>query len=208
MTRTQPRVYADFNNADKRGRLRLNCRGTNEDLHRQKVELAEGMPLTVYMEDIECAAVATFSKEENLWVAVVDWNVIRDVNKGEMKMGLAGSGVKGDWHVEIDELIGLGLYGITIGNRQFSLQLSEAPATQIHKLLGFLKARKQDEGFEFRRTFGGEVGFVHHDGAVFIRIVHRGEHGPNLLEISVDHSDCDDLCAALEQAILNAGLPE
>ena len=33
------RIFADFNNADENGRLRLNCTGTIEDLARQKIEL-------------------------------------------------------------------------------------------------------------------------------------------------------------------------
>ena len=37
----QPKVYADFQNADARGRIRLNCIGTIEDLARQKIELRE-----------------------------------------------------------------------------------------------------------------------------------------------------------------------
>ena len=71
------RVYADFNNADRQGRLRLNCVGTTDDLRRQDLGLTEGMPLTLYMEDIECSGTATFSHEENIWVAVIDWDAIK-----------------------------------------------------------------------------------------------------------------------------------
>jgi dTDP-glucose pyrophosphorylase len=74
-----PRVYADFQNGDRHGRVRLNCAGTAQDLQRQRLNLVEGMQLTLYMEDIECAGVVTFSKEENLWVAVIDWNEIKDL---------------------------------------------------------------------------------------------------------------------------------
>ena len=38
----KPRIYADFHNADPKGRLRLNCIGTMEDLSRQQVELPRG----------------------------------------------------------------------------------------------------------------------------------------------------------------------
>jgi hypothetical protein len=44
----KPKVYADFHNADAKGRLRLNCVGTIEDLARQGITLREGMPLTFY----------------------------------------------------------------------------------------------------------------------------------------------------------------
>jgi len=75
----RPRVYADFNNADRHGRLRLNCAGTTDDLQRQRVDLVEGMQLTLYMEDIECTGTVTFSNEDNLWVAVIDWNGVKDL---------------------------------------------------------------------------------------------------------------------------------
>jgi hypothetical protein len=74
-----PRVYADFNNADRHGRLRLNCAGTAQDLQRQRLSLAEGMRLTLYMDDVECAGLVTFSEEENLWVAVIDWDEVKDL---------------------------------------------------------------------------------------------------------------------------------
>ena len=41
------KVYADFHNADAKGRLRLNCTGTVEDLARQQIELREGLALTL-----------------------------------------------------------------------------------------------------------------------------------------------------------------
>jgi hypothetical protein len=31
------------------------------------------------MEDIECAGLVTFSEEENLWVAVIDWNGVKNL---------------------------------------------------------------------------------------------------------------------------------
>lgn len=70
------RVYADFQNADLLGRLRLNCRGTEEDLMRHGIELMEGMELRLYMEEVEAVGTATFSEEEGIWVAVVDWDAI------------------------------------------------------------------------------------------------------------------------------------
>jgi hypothetical protein len=76
--RTRPRVYADFNNADTKGRLRLICKGTLDDLQRQSLELAENMKLSLYMEDIECIGTVVYSKEEEIWVAVIDWNAIED----------------------------------------------------------------------------------------------------------------------------------
>jgi hypothetical protein len=71
------RVFADFHNADIRGRLRLNCTGTIEDLARQKIWLQNGQTLILYSEDLEVDGLVEYSTEENLWVAVIDWDKIR-----------------------------------------------------------------------------------------------------------------------------------
>jgi hypothetical protein len=66
--------------------LRLNCAGTLEDLSRQGIELREGLRLTAYADDVDengqfdeliVDAVATYSKDEQCWVASIDWNAIR-----------------------------------------------------------------------------------------------------------------------------------
>ena len=75
----RPRVFADFHNADAQGRLRLNCIGTLEDLSRQQISLREGQPLILYSEDLEVDGVIQYSEEERLWVAVIDWDAIREV---------------------------------------------------------------------------------------------------------------------------------
>jgi len=73
-----PRVYADFHNADAQGRLRLNSVGTVQDLARQRVTLRDGLPLTLYSEDLAVDGEVRFSSEEGLWVAVIDWDAIRE----------------------------------------------------------------------------------------------------------------------------------
>jgi hypothetical protein len=73
----KPIVYADFNNADQSGRLRLNCVGTIEDLSQQGIQLREGLPLTLHDEELEADGVVQFSSEEKLWVAAIDWKAIR-----------------------------------------------------------------------------------------------------------------------------------
>ena len=75
----KPRVFADFHNADAQGRLRLNCAGTVEDLACQKIFLKEGQSLILYSEDLEVDGVVRHSEKENLWVAVIDWDAIREV---------------------------------------------------------------------------------------------------------------------------------
>ncbi|MFM5981139.1 MAG: hypothetical protein ACKO9I_11355 [Sphaerospermopsis kisseleviana] len=75
----QLRVFADFNNADEEGHLRLNCIGTIEDLARQKIELQDDQTLTFYSEDLEVEGIVKHSSEENIWVAVIDWDNIKQV---------------------------------------------------------------------------------------------------------------------------------
>lgn len=74
---TRPTIYADFNNSDTEGRLRLNCVGTVEDLSRKGIQLREGLPLTLHDEELEADGEAHFSSEEKVWVAVLDWQKVR-----------------------------------------------------------------------------------------------------------------------------------
>ena len=78
-------IYADFQNADPQGRLRLNCVGTQEDLASQRIELRDGLILTLYSDDADEAGrqddlmvngVVSFSNEEQIWVATIDWAAI------------------------------------------------------------------------------------------------------------------------------------
>ena len=72
----KPRVFADFHNADAKGRLRLNCVGTVETLSCQKILLQDGQSLFLYSGDLEVDGIVQYSEEENLWVAVIDWDAI------------------------------------------------------------------------------------------------------------------------------------
>ena len=73
------RVFADFHNADAKGRVRLNCAGTRADIKRQKIVLQDGQSLIIYSEELEVAGVVHYSEEEKLWTAVIDWNAIQEV---------------------------------------------------------------------------------------------------------------------------------
>jgi hypothetical protein len=65
------RIYADFHNVDREGRLRLNCVGTIEDLSRYQVELRDGEKLVLYSEELEADGVVEYSEIEKLWVAEI-----------------------------------------------------------------------------------------------------------------------------------------
>jgi hypothetical protein len=72
-----PLIYADFNNADPHGCLRLNCAGTTDDLSREGVELREGLPIVLHDEELEADGIAHFSADEKAWVAIIDWQKVR-----------------------------------------------------------------------------------------------------------------------------------
>ena len=74
------RVFADFHNADVKGRIRLSCVGTTADLKRQGIVLREGQSLIIYSEELEVEGVVHYSKEEKLWTAVIDWDAIQEVD--------------------------------------------------------------------------------------------------------------------------------
>ncbi|MEG4320344.1 MULTISPECIES: hypothetical protein [unclassified Microcoleus] len=77
---SHPKIFSDFHNADEQGRLRLNCVGTIEDLSRQNIKLQNGKLLTLYSEELEVDGAVQYSEEESLWVAVIDWKLIRQVD--------------------------------------------------------------------------------------------------------------------------------
>ena len=76
---SKPRVFADFHNADTKGRVRLNCAGTVADLERQGIVLQNGQPFIIYSEELEVKGIVHYSEKEKLWTAVIDWNTIQDV---------------------------------------------------------------------------------------------------------------------------------
>lgn len=76
-----PHVTADFNNADALGRVRLNTIGSIESLARSGLKLTDGLAIRVHDGDeLEADGVARFSSEEGIWVAVIDWDAIRQIN--------------------------------------------------------------------------------------------------------------------------------
>ena len=82
-----PRIFADFHNADPRGRVRLNCAGTADDLSRQQIVLQDGLRLVVYSEDLEAEGMAHYSTDESMWVAVVDWDAVREMESRSLPTG-------------------------------------------------------------------------------------------------------------------------
>ncbi len=73
------RIFVDFHNADEQGHLRLNCLGTIEDLANYKIKLKNGQGFTFYSENLEVDGIVRYSRTENLWVAVIDRDKIREI---------------------------------------------------------------------------------------------------------------------------------
>jgi len=68
-------LFADFNNTDKEGRVRLNTAGTLNDLQTKNIVLESGLEVLLNDHD-ELKAVGTveFSDVEKIWVAKIDWD--------------------------------------------------------------------------------------------------------------------------------------
>jgi hypothetical protein len=49
-----------------------------EDLARHQIVLRDGLLLTLYSEELAVEGHVEYSTDENLWVAVSDWNAIRE----------------------------------------------------------------------------------------------------------------------------------
>jgi len=69
-------LYADFNNTDAKGRLRLNCQGTLDDLAALGRDLKEGVEVTLTDGELRVDGTVVASKEEGIWVAVIDWDKV------------------------------------------------------------------------------------------------------------------------------------
>ena len=79
---SRPTIFADFNNADARGHVRLNCVGTIRDLADKGLVLREGLPLILSDDDsLEADGEAHFDEEDRLWVARINWSAIREVDE-------------------------------------------------------------------------------------------------------------------------------
>jgi hypothetical protein len=82
------RVFADFHNADTVGRIRLNCIGTIEDLASKGISLQSGQELTLYSEELEVDGIVEYSQLENIFVVVIDWEKIRQVEELSAKSSI------------------------------------------------------------------------------------------------------------------------
>lgn len=69
------KLYADFNNADAQGRVRLTTNGTLDDLAKYQITLNHGLEVILNdNSDLETIGIVEYSAEEKIWVARIDWD--------------------------------------------------------------------------------------------------------------------------------------
>ena len=69
------RIYADFNDSDEQGRVRLDPRGSRTDVRAHGDALVEGLRVVLYMTDeLEVEGTLVF---EQIWRGIPDWSTIR-----------------------------------------------------------------------------------------------------------------------------------
>ena len=70
-------IFVDFNNADEKGRVRLSTNGSLNDIKNKNIELVEGKKVLLDdSEELKTLGTLYFSNEENIWVAVINWDDI------------------------------------------------------------------------------------------------------------------------------------
>lgn len=94
-----PIIYADFNNADTDGRIRLNCTGTIDDISRLGLRLHDGLAIVVHDEELAADGVVAYSSAEAIWTAVIDWNAIRPWPDRSFATNGTGTGAIASVHV-------------------------------------------------------------------------------------------------------------
>ena len=70
-------IYADFQNADTDGLIRLNCAGSISDLERNQIRLCDGLALTLSDGEIRAEGIVRKPGAEGVWRAEVDWKKIQ-----------------------------------------------------------------------------------------------------------------------------------
>ena len=71
------KIFADFNNADAKGRIRLNTKGSLRDIEEAGINLQPGQEIVLSDNDeFETLGLVEFSIEEQIWVAKIDWDML------------------------------------------------------------------------------------------------------------------------------------
>ena len=74
-----PKIFADFNNVDKNGKVRLNTSGSLKDIQRLQIDLKEGMEILLDDQDgLVTMGQLGYSEEEKIWVAEINWDKFKE----------------------------------------------------------------------------------------------------------------------------------
>ena len=68
-----PTIFADFQNADPEGFVRLNTNGTRSDLDRAALSLVVGLRLCLSDGELLTEAVVVAPGTEGIWRTKIDW---------------------------------------------------------------------------------------------------------------------------------------
>lgn len=71
-------IYADFNNADEEGYVRLNADGTARDLTQQGIVLEPGLSLLLADGDMTAQSTVIAPGKEGVWRASIVWSELSD----------------------------------------------------------------------------------------------------------------------------------
>ena len=83
-------IYADFMKCDDEGHLILSCLGTHKDLAKYNITLENGIKLFFYSDDgdefgnednLVVQGVVEYDKTHKRWVAIIDWDEIKNISK-------------------------------------------------------------------------------------------------------------------------------
>ena len=73
------KIFVDFNNADKEGRVRLNTNEAFKDIETKKIMMKAGTNVLLDDHDgLKTIGILEFSQKENIWVAKIDWNKLNN----------------------------------------------------------------------------------------------------------------------------------
>jgi hypothetical protein len=71
-------IYADFQNSDPEGYVRLNTQGTRGDLEAAGLTLSDGLRLNLSDGELKTEALVVKPGSEGVWRAKIDWVALSD----------------------------------------------------------------------------------------------------------------------------------
>lgn len=71
------RIYADFNNSEKNGKVRLNTNGSLSDLFKVKHKIHRDMVVWLYDEEFEVETKLEYDEKWKVWLGEPDWSTLR-----------------------------------------------------------------------------------------------------------------------------------